>query len=79
MSIPSTGLGDAERGAGLLDSPRWVEHNVFTIEETAEILRISKWSAYEAAKRKQIPTIKVGRRKFIPRRALERMLEGEDR
>ena len=77
MSIQSGGLGDAERGAGLLNSPKWANHNTFTIPEAAEILRISKWAAYEAAKNKELPTIDIGRRRLVPRRSLERMLEAE--
>jgi excisionase family DNA binding protein len=75
MSIQSTGFGDAERGAGLLNSPKWADHNTFTIHEAAEILRISKWAAYEAAKKKELPTIDIGRRRLVPRRSLERLLD----
>jgi len=74
MSIQSTGLGDAERGAGLLNSPRWADHNTFTIPETAEILRISRWAAYEAAKNKELAVIDIGRRRLVTRRTLEKML-----
>ena len=73
MSIQSTGLGD-ERGAGLLDSPRWAGHNTFTIPEAAEILRISRWAAYEAVKRKELGVVWLGRRCLVPRRVIERML-----
>jgi excisionase family DNA binding protein len=76
MSAMSTGLGDAERGcgAGVLDSPRWAGHNTFTVPEAAEILRISRWAAYAGAKNGELPTIWIGRRCLVPRRALERML-----
>jgi excisionase family DNA binding protein len=50
---------------------------VVTLREAAEILRISRGSAYEAAKRKQIPTIRIGRRLLVPAAALERMLAGD--
>jgi excisionase family DNA binding protein len=78
MSIQSTGLGDAERGAGLLNSPKWADHNTFTIPEAAEILRISKWAAYEAAKKKELPTIGIGKRRLVPRRTLEKMLDAAE-
>jgi hypothetical protein len=78
MSIQSTGLGDAERGAGLLNSPRWADHNTFTIPETAEILRISRWAAYEAAKKKELGTIWIGKRCLVPRRVLEKMLDAAE-
>ena len=50
------------------------ERRVVTLNEAAVILRISRGSAYEAAKRKQIPTIRIGRRLLVPTAALERML-----
>ncbi len=71
MSIQS---GDAERGAGLLNSPKWANHNTFTVPEAAEILRISKWAAYEAAKKKKLAVIWIGRRCLVPRRSLEALL-----
>lgn len=68
----------AKRGPkGLLDSPRWADHAVFTIEETAEILRLTRWTAYEAVKRGDIPAIRTGRVVRIGRRTLAVML-GED-
>jgi excisionase family DNA binding protein len=52
------------------------ERRVVTLYEAAQILRISRGSAYEAAKRKEIPTIRIGRRLLVPAAALERMLAG---
>ncbi len=49
---------------------------VLTIPETAKILRIGRNSAYEAARRGQIPTIKIGKRVLVLREALERLLAG---
>jgi excisionase family DNA binding protein len=49
---------------------------VVTLDEAAGILRISRGSAYEAAKRREIPTIRIGRRLLVPLVALERMLAG---
>jgi excisionase family DNA binding protein len=49
---------------------------VFTLDETAALLRISRGSAYAAAKSGQIPTIRIGRRLLVPTEALERMLAG---
>jgi excisionase family DNA binding protein len=53
------------------------ERRVVTLNEAAEMLRISRGSAYEAAKRKEIPTIRIGRRLLVPAAALERMLAGD--
>lgn len=47
---------------------------VCTVTEAASMLRISRGSAYEAAKRREIPTIRIGRRLLVPYEALERML-----
>lgn len=52
------------------------ERRVITVNEAAVMLRISRGAAYEAAKRKQIPTIRIGRRLLVPLAALERMLAG---
>lgn len=52
------------------------ERRVVTLDEAASILRISRGSAYEAAKRKEIPTIRIGRRLLVPVAALERLLAG---
>jgi excisionase family DNA binding protein len=49
---------------------------VITIAEAAAILRISRGSAYEAAERREIPTIKIGRRMLVPSDAFERLLAG---
>jgi excisionase family DNA binding protein len=76
MSIASTDLSASERGCGLLDAPRWAGHNTFTVPEAAEILRISRWAAYEGVKKGELPVIWIGRRCLVPRRALEKMLEG---
>lgn len=45
-----------------------------TIEETATILGVGRTAAYDAARRNEIPTIKIGRRLLVPRAALDRLL-----
>jgi excisionase family DNA binding protein len=50
---------------------------VVTVGEAAAILEISRSAAYEAAKTKQLPTIRIGRRLLVPVAALERMLVGD--
>lgn len=49
---------------------------VLTINEAAAILRVSRQSAYEAARRGEIPTIKIGRRLLVPRARLEKLIQG---
>ncbi len=53
------------------------DQHVMTVEEAAEALRISRTGAYEAVKRGEIPSIRIGRRVLVPRIALEKMLRGE--
>jgi excisionase family DNA binding protein len=72
MSILTTGRSDWESRPIL---PAQYDGRVaFPIPEVGEILGISRWSAYEAAKRGDLPVIKIGRRKLVPRRALEKLL-----
>jgi excisionase family DNA binding protein len=47
---------------------------VVTVGEAASILQISRGAAYQAAKTKQLPTIRIGRRLLVPLAALERLL-----
>jgi excisionase family DNA binding protein len=47
---------------------------VLTVEEAARFLRISRGSAYEAARRGDLPTVRIGRRLLVPRVALDRLL-----
>jgi excisionase family DNA binding protein len=50
------------------------ERRVVTVREAAVMLQISPGSAYEAAKRGEIPTIRIGRRLLVPIGSFERML-----
>ena len=49
-----------------------------TIPEVAKLLRVSRGTAYEAAKTGTLPTIRFGRTIRVPRRALQRLLDGQD-
>ncbi len=46
-----------------------------SVEEAGRILGFSRNSAYEAAKRGELPTIRLGRKIRVPRVALHRMLD----
>ena len=52
-----------------------VERLCLTVPEAAAMLGISRNFAYELVKRKELPVIEFGKRKLIPRAALEKMLE----
>jgi excisionase family DNA binding protein len=49
---------------------------MLTIEEAAAILRVGRSAAYEAARRGEIPTVRIGRALRVPRFRLEEMLGG---
>jgi hypothetical protein len=57
--------------------PKYKNRSSFTIRETAEILGISRWHAWNAAKRGDLPVVSIGRRKIVPRVRLERLMNGE--
>ena len=51
---------------------------VLTVEEAAILLRISRGSAYEAAKTGELPTLRIGRRLLVSRARLMTLLEGSE-
>jgi len=54
------------------------QRKTLTVPEAAKILGIGKNQAYEAARRGEIPTVKIGKRVLVLAAALERKLEGRD-
>ena len=46
----------------------------YTVEEAAQLLGLSRNTAYELAKVGQLPTIRLGKRLLVPKQALERLL-----
>jgi|TARA_Y100000310_G_scaffold331767_1_gene405954 excisionase family DNA binding protein len=50
------------------------EKLTLTVKETAQLLGLSRNSAYQGVLTGEIPHIKVGKRILIPRLALERIL-----
>ncbi len=55
---------------------------VYTVEEAAQLLGISRSFAYESVQRGTIPSMRIGRRILVPKAALNRFLdlsEGEGR
>jgi excisionase family DNA binding protein len=45
-----------------------------TVEEGAALLGISRTLAYELVTRRELPSLRLGRRIVVPRRALEELL-----
>ena len=57
------------------DSKPWV---ISVPEAGKRYYNLGRWASYEAAKRGEIPTIRVGRSLRVPVRVIERMLEHAD-
>ena len=55
-----------------------VERKTLTVEEAARELGIGRGLAYEAARRGELPTLRLGRRLVVPVAALERLLAAGD-
>lgn len=49
---------------------------IYTVEEVARLLGISRGLAYEGVRRGEIPAVRIGKRLLVPRAALLKMLEG---
>lgn len=62
---------DGARVSSLADLPL-----VLSAEETADVLRVSKWQIYEAVKRGEIRAVRLGRCLRIPREEIARLLGG---
>jgi excisionase family DNA binding protein len=52
------------------------ERMTYSVREAAELLGLSKNSAYQACLKGEIPHLKIGKRILIPRAQLERLLLG---
>ena len=52
-----------------------VERGTLTVREAAYVLGIGRNSAYEAAHRGELPTIRIGRRLLVTKAALAAMRE----
>ena len=56
-----------------------METQVFTVQEAGQRLGLGRVSAYRAVRRGEIPVLRFGRRLVVPKRAIERLLEGPER
>ncbi len=52
-----------------------VERVVYTVPEAGRLLGLSRNGSYEAAKRGDIPTIRIGRLLLVPKVPFHRMVE----
>jgi len=46
-----------------------------TVQEAARMLGVGRATAYEGVRTGVIPSVRIGRRLLVPRRALERLLD----
>ncbi len=53
------------------------ERLTLTVTEAAELLGISRGTAYECVRTGEIPSVNFGRRVLVPRRRLEALLNAE--
>ena len=51
------------------------ERLTYSVPEAGKLLSLSRNSAYDAAKRGELPTIRLGRKIRVPKAALQRLLE----
>jgi len=66
----------AKRADGLMPAPA-PERLTLSVEEAAATLGIRRAFAYEAVRRGEIPSIRIGRRVLVPHAALHRLLNTE--
>ena len=59
----------------MADTPK-TERRTVTVPQAGEALGICRNAAYDAAKRGEIYTIQIGKRKVVPLAWLERKLDG---
>jgi excisionase family DNA binding protein len=51
----------------------------YTVEEAAEILGVSRNSAYQAVRAGELPALKIGKRLLVPKAAFEQLLAGGEK
>jgi excisionase family DNA binding protein len=74
---PSTFLArfSAPSTAGLDDLGQPMDKLIVSVPEAAELLGVSDDLVYELTERGDLPCIRLGRRKVIPRKAIESLVE----
>ena len=54
--------------------PAGLERQGLTVVEAGRVLGLGRSAAYRAARRGDIPLLRIGRKLIVPRQALERMM-----
>ncbi len=47
---------------------------LLTVSEASAVLRISRWKLYDLIRSRQIATVKIGRRRFVPQDTLVKLI-----
>ena len=55
-----------------------MEKLTITVPEAAQLLGVSRMTAYSAVREGTIPSLRIGRRVLVPRAALDRLLAQAD-
>jgi excisionase family DNA binding protein len=58
------------------DELRLTARPTLTVQETADLLGISRWLVQQAVRRGELPVLRIGRRILIPRVRLQALLAG---
>jgi excisionase family DNA binding protein len=74
LSLSVDGYPDRTTAANDEKPPRLT----LSVDEAAQLLGLSRTSAYEAVHRGELPAIRVGRRLLVPRSRLNALLDGAD-
>jgi excisionase family DNA binding protein len=61
----------------LMNDRKEPEALTMSVPEAGRVLGLGRNAAYEAARRREIPVLRFGRKLRVPRLALERLLRGE--
>ena len=54
------------------------ERRAYNVPEAGAMIGLGRNGSYEAAKRGEIPTIRVGRRLKVPKKTWDRIVDGEE-
>lgn len=54
-----------------------MEKLVYNATEMAEVLGISRSYAYQLIKQKKVPVIEIGNKMMVPKKQLQRWIDGE--
>jgi excisionase family DNA binding protein len=74
-----TFVGNVHKGPRDMTTPEKDGRLVYNVQEAGALLGLTKNAAYEAAKRGDFPTIKIGRLIRVPKAAFHAMIDGAGR